>query len=103
MGSQPNRTASLNPDASGNSRAGWLRLHHRDQHVPGFVAWYRPLVLGGVANVSQVQLLQPLLTVAERVLPFGQRFDPAVTVITLGVLASVAAPSDAAAAGTRRN
>ncbi len=28
----------------------------------GFLAWYRAMALGGVARVSQLQLLQPLLT-----------------------------------------
>jgi drug/metabolite transporter (DMT)-like permease len=30
----------------------------------GFFAWYRGLAVGGVARVSQLQLLQPLLTLA---------------------------------------
>jgi drug/metabolite transporter (DMT)-like permease len=34
----------------------------------GFFAWYRGLELGGVAKISQVQLAQPLLTVAASVL-----------------------------------
>jgi len=57
----------------------------------GFFAWYRGLALGGVAKVSQVQLAQPLLTVAESVVLFGQRLDPAVVLTALAVLGCVAA------------
>ena len=57
----------------------------------GFFAWYRGLALGGVAKVSQVQLLQPLLTVTESVVLFGQRFDPAVLVAALAILACIGA------------
>jgi len=57
----------------------------------GFFAWYRGLALGGVAKVSQVQLVQPLLTVVESVVLFGQRLEPSVVVTALAVLACVAA------------
>jgi drug/metabolite transporter (DMT)-like permease len=57
----------------------------------GFFAWYRGLTLGGVAKVSQVQLAQPLLTVAESAVLFGQPLEPAVVVTALAVLACVAA------------
>ena len=57
----------------------------------GFFAWYRGLALGGVAKVSQVQLIQPLLTVTASVVLFGQRLDPAVVVTAIVVLACVAA------------
>ncbi|MFP2912336.1 EamA family transporter, partial [Pyxidicoccus sp. 3LFB2] len=38
----------------------------------GFFAWYRGLALGGVARVSQLQLLQPLLTLGWSVLLLGE-------------------------------
>lgn len=57
----------------------------------GFFAWYRGLALGGVAKVSQVQLLQPLLTVTESVVLFGQHLDRTVLVAALAVLGCVAA------------
>lgn len=57
----------------------------------GFFAWYRGLALGGVAKVSQVQLVQPLLTVAASVALFGQALEPAVVVTALVVLGCVAA------------
>ena len=65
----------------------------------GFFAWYRGLALGGVAKVSQVQLVQPLLTVAESVVLFGQRLEPAVVVAAVAVLACVAAAQRSRVAG----
>jgi drug/metabolite transporter (DMT)-like permease len=38
----------------------------------GFFAWYRGLALGGVARVSQLQLLQPLLTLGWSALLLGE-------------------------------
>ena len=57
----------------------------------GFFAWYRGLALGGVAKVSQIQLLQPLLTVTESIVLFGQHLDPWVLVTALAVLTCVTA------------
>ena len=67
----------------------------------GFFAWYRGLALGGVAKVSQVQLAQPLLTVAASVVLFGQRLDPAVLVAALAVLGCVAAAQRTTVAARR--
>ena len=57
----------------------------------GFFAWYRGLALGGVAKVSQVQLVQPLLTVAESVVLFGQQLDLVIVLAAVVVLCCVAA------------
>ena len=57
----------------------------------GFFAWYRGLELGGVAKISQVQLAQPLLTVAASVLLFGQVLEPVVLLAACAVLVCVAA------------
>jgi drug/metabolite transporter (DMT)-like permease len=57
----------------------------------GFFAWYRGLELGGVARISQLQLAQPLLTVAASVLLFGQRLEPVVLLAAAAVLVCVAA------------
>ena len=78
------------PSASG---AGWACFAYTAaiSMFLGFFAWYRGLALGGVAKVSQVQLVQPLLTVAESVVLFGQRLEPAAVVTAVVVLACVAA------------
>ena len=66
----------------------------------GFFAWYRGLALGGVAKVSQVQLVQPLLTVAESVVLFGQRLEPAVLIAAAAVLCCVAAAQRSRVSGS---
>jgi drug/metabolite transporter (DMT)-like permease len=57
----------------------------------GFFAWYRGLALGGVARVSQVQLIQPLLTLAWSAALLGERIGTWTIVAALAVLACVAA------------
>jgi drug/metabolite transporter (DMT)-like permease len=72
--------------------AGWSSFAYTSavSMFLGFFAWYRGLALGGVAKVSQVQLAQPLLTVAASVVLFGQRLDLAVVVAAVAVLACIA-------------
>ena len=53
----------------------------------------------GVAKVSRVQLIQPLLTVTESVLLFGQHLDPAVLIAAVAVLACVTAAKRTRVAG----
>jgi len=56
----------------------------------GFFAWYRGLALGGVARVSQVQLLQAFLTIAASALLLGERIDAITLGFAVFVVASVA-------------
>jgi drug/metabolite transporter (DMT)-like permease len=53
----------------------------------GFFAWYRGLAEGGVAKASQIQLAQPLLTIAWSVPLLGDHLDAAgwVTAVVVGV------------------
>lgn len=51
----------------------------------GFFAWYRGLALGGTVRVSQVQLLQPFLSMAVAVPLLGERLDA----LTLGFAVAV--------------
>jgi drug/metabolite transporter (DMT)-like permease len=55
----------------------------------GFFAWYGGLARGGVAKVGQIQLLQPLLTLAWAGLVLGERLRPATVLAAGAVLASV--------------
>lgn len=55
----------------------------------GFFAWYRGLALGGVMRVSQVQLLQPFLTLLFAVPVLGERLDGATVLFALAVVAVV--------------
>lgn len=55
-----------------------------------FWAWYEGLALGGVARVSQLQLLQPFMTIAFAWAVLGEHISPATLVAALFVVASVA-------------
>ncbi|MGF1629875.1 MAG: DMT family transporter [Kiloniellaceae bacterium] len=56
----------------------------------GFFAWYRGLLLGGVARVSQVQLLQTFMTIGASALLLGESIDALTLGFAVFVVASVA-------------
>lgn len=49
----------------------------------GFFAWYRGLAEAGVAKASQVQLAQPLLTIAWSIPLLGEHVDPLALVVAV--------------------
>lgn len=55
----------------------------------GFFAWYRALALGGTVRVSQVQLLQPFLSMLLAVPVLGESLDLATVAFALAVMATV--------------
>jgi drug/metabolite transporter (DMT)-like permease len=55
----------------------------------GFFAWYRGLALGGTMRVSQVQLVQPFLTMLFAVPLLGERLDAPTLAFALAVVATV--------------
>ena len=55
----------------------------------GFFAWYRGLQLGGMLRVSQIQLLQPFLSMALAVPVLGERLDLPTVGFALAVMATV--------------
>jgi len=55
----------------------------------GFFAWYRALALGGTLRISQVQLLQPFLSMWLAVPVLGERLDVATVLFSLAVMATV--------------
>lgn len=55
----------------------------------GFVFWYRGLALGGIAAVSQLQLLQPLFGLALAAMLLGERVTPLMLAVTVAVILSV--------------
>lgn len=55
----------------------------------GFFAWYRGLALGGTVRVSQVQLVQPFLSLLFAVPIAGERLDAATVAFALAVIATV--------------
>jgi len=56
----------------------------------GFFAWYRGLAQGGVARIGQLQLAQPILTLAWAAALLGERVGATTIAAALAVLASVA-------------
>jgi drug/metabolite transporter (DMT)-like permease len=56
-----------------------------------FFAWYHGLAIGGVARVSQLQLLQPFFTLIASALLLRERVTPATVAVALLVVAAVAA------------
>ena len=55
----------------------------------GFFAWYRGLALGGTVRVSQVQLVQPFLSMLFAVPLLGERLDVFTVGFGLAVIATV--------------
>lgn len=55
----------------------------------GFFAWYRGLALGGTVRVSQVQLVQPFLSMLCAVPLLGERLDAVTVGFGLAVIATV--------------
>jgi drug/metabolite transporter (DMT)-like permease len=53
----------------------------------GFFAWYRGLAIGPMASVSQIQLVQPVLTIAWSALFFGEIVGPSVWIAAALVIA----------------
>ena len=49
----------------------------------GFFFWYRGLAFGGIARVSQIQLLQPFLGLALAALVLGETVSPDIAVVAL--------------------
>ncbi|MBL6276667.1 DMT family transporter [Micromonospora fiedleri] len=74
-------------DAGGWSAFGYLTVVSM---FLGFFAWYAGLARGGIAQVGQLQLAQPVLTLAWSALLLGERVTPASIVAAVVVLACVA-------------
>jgi drug/metabolite transporter (DMT)-like permease len=56
----------------------------------GFFAWYHGLAIGGVVRVSQMQLLQPFLTIFASVLFLQEQMTTPTIITALVVFATVA-------------
>ena len=68
----------------------------------GFFAWYRGLAIGPIAQVSQIQLVQPVLTIVWSALIVGERLDLLVWLGALVVVACAAAAVRARVASSTR-
>jgi len=56
----------------------------------GFFFWYNGLAMGGIARVSQVQLLQPFITILVAAIFLNESLDLTAILFALSVVASVA-------------
>lgn len=55
----------------------------------GFFAWYRALAIGGALRVSQLQLLQPFLSILASIPLLGEPLDAVTLIFALAVVATV--------------
>ena len=55
----------------------------------GFFIWYHALAIGGIARVSQTQLLQPFITLCAAALLLGESLDTQVLLFAFAVLLCV--------------
>lgn len=55
----------------------------------GFFAWYRGLAIGGTLRVSQVQLIQPFVSMLAAVPLLGERLEGVTVLFALAVIATV--------------
>ena len=77
-------------DAPATAWAGFLYVALFSQLI-GFFAWNRGLAIGGVARVSQVQLLQLFMTLGFAALLAGETVDAMTLAFAVAVVATVAA------------
>ena len=56
----------------------------------GFFAWNAGLAMGGIARVSQMQLLQPFVTFALAAIFIGEPITPQIVLFAAAVVATVA-------------
>jgi len=84
--------AALGSDLHASSDA-WLGFGYVSivSALVGFFPWYAGLARGGVAQIGQIQLIQPLLTLAWSALLLGEHIGAATIVASIAVLASVVA------------
>jgi len=80
---------SLHPGISPAAWGGFLYVALFSQLI-AFFAWYRGLAMGGVARVSQTQLLQPFLTILGAAALIGERLDAVTVGFAVLVVAIVA-------------
>jgi drug/metabolite transporter (DMT)-like permease len=70
---------------------GWLSFLYLTliSQLCGFFVWYKGLDLGGIARVSQVQLLQPFITFFAAVMLLGENINMMAVVFLFLVVATV--------------
>ena len=90
--SLPAALLTLPPDLTHIAIKPWLALFYValfSQWI-GFFAWNAGMAMGGIARVSQVQLLQPFVTFALAAFFNGETIMPQIMLFALAVVATVA-------------
>ena len=77
------------PAVSGAGWAGFLYLALVSQ-LGAFLLWYRGLAIGGIARVSQAQLLQPFFTLGASAVLLNERIDATTIAFAVIVVLTVA-------------
>jgi drug/metabolite transporter (DMT)-like permease len=83
---QPTDWAAVRPSAW----IGFVYVALMSQYI-GFFAWNAGLALGGVARVSQMQLLQTFVTLAVAALFLGEKIDATTLLFAVAVAGVVLA------------
>ncbi len=90
--SLPAAALTVPPDLAQVPLRPWLALLYValfSQWI-GFFAWNAGMAIGGIARVSQVQLLQPFVTFALAALFNGETITPQIVLFAAAVVATVA-------------
>ncbi|HET8829814.1 MAG TPA: DMT family transporter [Pelobium sp.] len=83
----------LPPTFVGTSVSSWAGLVYVSvcSMFIGFIFWYRGLAQGGIASVSQLQLLQPFFGLALAATLLNEKVSVSMICVTVGVILCVAA------------
>lgn len=83
---------TLPANLSAISQQAWISLGYVSvfSMLIGFVFWYRGLSIGGIAAISQLQLLQPFLGMVISATVLGEIVSSEMLGISLGVILFVA-------------
>ncbi len=90
--SLPAALLTMPPDLTHIALKPWLALFYVavfSQWI-GFFAWNAGMAMGGIARVSQIQLLQPFVTFALAAFFNGETITPQIVLFALAVVATVA-------------
>ncbi|MDJ0745942.1 MAG: DMT family transporter [Xenococcaceae cyanobacterium MO_167.B27] len=71
-----------------NSLTAWLGLFYLGiiSMLLGFFAWYKALKIGGIAKISQLQLLQPFITVVVSYFLFVEQISTTMILVLMIVI-----------------
>lgn len=74
-----------------DSLTAWLGLLYLSviSMLLGFFVWYKALKMGGIAKISQLQLLQPIMTIFVSYFLFGEQISNKMILVLIVVLLCV--------------